>query len=144
MTVIDANGASHREMNWFRFIGALFVAPLAPGFLFGLLYPPALPLTLLGSLIVGAPFVYIVFLPTIIVLGKFWRMTWWRTTLAGFLSVFVVAALHCVVTNDLHNGFKLDLFLAACSGVAALFFWSVVGDFGGGSKSRDEAGRRSV
>lgn len=145
MSAIDANGASRPQTDWPRLVGALFIAPLAPGFLLGLLYPPILPLTLLGSLIVGAPFVYLIFLPTIIVLGRFWRMTWWSTALAGFVSVFTVAILHCVVTNDLHNGFERDLFLAGCSGVAALFFWSIVGDFGGAAATpRDQSDHKTV
>ena len=120
------------------FIG-LLVAPLPPGIIIALLLtgniPAAVVIGALGGMIVGYPFAFLVFAPTIFVLAKHWRLTWWSLPLAGFLSVLLVGVAHCIIQGHLSRGLSMDLMLAACSGAAGFFFWLVVGDFGGADRN---------
>ena len=117
----------------------LLLAPL-PGLLILMLpvalsHPAALPFGLIGSAVIGYPFAFFVFAPTVLFLGMRWRLTWWSTALAGFASVLCVGVAHCIVTGHLATGFSTDIALAACSGVAGFCFWLIVGDFGGRDRS---------
>ncbi len=120
------------------FLGLLF-APLVPGIFIVLMLtgnlPAAVVLGPLGGMVVGYPFAFLVFAPTILVLARHWRLTWWSLPLAGFLSVLLVGVAHCIVQGHLASGLSMDLMLAACSGGAGFFFWLVVGDFGGADRN---------
>lgn len=117
------------------FFGLLF-APIVPGIVVALILTGNVPASIvvgaLGGMVVGYPFAFLVFAPTIFVLAKHWRLTWWSLALTGFLSVLLVGVAHCIVQGHLASGFSMDLILAACSGGAGFFFWLVVGEFGGG------------
>ncbi|QGM97736.1 hypothetical protein [Methylocystis parvus] len=119
------------------FLGLLF-APIVPGIFIVLMLtgdiPAAVVLGALGGMVVGYPFAFLVFAPTVFVLAKHWRLTWWSLALAGFFSVLLVGVAHCIAQGHLAQGLTMDLALAACSGGAGFFFWLVAGDFGGANR----------
>jgi hypothetical protein len=134
MTAIDAPSNTSAP-GAALFLMGLAVAPLAPGFFLVLAMTgnilAALTFGVIGGAVVGYPFVFLVFAPTVFVLARHWRMTWWSLAGAGFLSVFGIAIAHCIVQGHLEGGFAMDFLFAACSGVGGLCFWLVTGDFGG-------------